>query len=59
LPTPYECADEEGVDRHQVLDAVDFYLMLLILRAEVIEQVNMLIIELNRLFTIDATWNEH
>ncbi len=33
--------------------------MLLILRAEVIEQVNMLIIELNRLFTIDATWNEH
>lgn len=27
--------------------------------AEVFEQVSMLIIELNHLFTIDATWNEH
>ncbi len=50
LTDPLERADEEGVDRHQFPGVVDLYLTFSELGTEALEQANLLVIELNRLF---------
>ncbi len=52
LANPLERADEEGVDRHQFPGVVDFYLAFAELRAETLEQTNLLVVELNDLFPV-------
>jgi hypothetical protein len=47
-----ERADEEGVDRHQFSGVVNLYLTLAELGTEALEQANLLVIELNRLFPV-------
>ncbi len=50
LADPLERADEEGVDRHQFPGVVDLNLAFAKLGAEALEQANLLVVELNRLF---------
>lgn len=50
LAYPLECADEEGVDRHQFPGVVNLNLAFAKLGAEALEQADLLVIELNRLF---------
>ncbi|MNG83050.1 hypothetical protein D3C71_733360 [compost metagenome] len=52
LAHPLECADKEGVDRHQFSGVVDFYLAFAKLGAEALEQANLLVIELNGLLPV-------
>ncbi|MNJ27935.1 hypothetical protein D3C77_224570 [compost metagenome] len=52
LANPFERTDEEGVDRHQFSGAVNLYLAFSELGAEALEQANVLVIELNRLFPV-------
>ncbi len=50
LANPFERADEEGVDRHQFPGVVNLNLAFAKLGAEALEQADLLVIELNRLF---------
>ena len=52
LANPLECADEEGVGRHRFSGVVNLNLTFAELGTEALEQANLLVIELNRLFPV-------